>query len=407
MDVAVGGRASLTSSVVRASGAYDSSEDDPALISSSDSDAELQLALSRAYEACAPRAMRDNDPDDDPESDECETLIYDSDDDMGDEKSAVDNLIAAAFPSAMTTSDTASGEINNEDEDGTADLLDGMERLKMAPPKLGNMHMSVVVQFWSDQEDGTRAPQFVLETDEIYLPLDAVEAFCDATVPSKTAPYRMALNISPRAHADEDVARVTEIDAADGDDDRKDSEPGTAGNEEPEFASTTPNGWIPTRGRVNVLAVLYAQAPVIVGLLSERYDLDDDSALTSNAISDVDDEVRTAFNGNGKRIRWIDGAIGVSALKRSRVHADPEDASSDGKREADIDAEMTVAMTGISTPGVSSEWTTRINSSTVVCGFERDDETGRVMQARVALGLHTAALRDELQAALDGSRNTM
>lgn len=387
-------RGGLTSSVVMASGtSYDSASESN---SSDDSDADLKEALANAYKACAsdaPRSFFDNDTDDDVP----EQLLSDDD---GDDNPIPTVADTHAFDQMLTSG--VGGDDGDDD-----DLLASMQSLALTPPKLENTMISVVVQFWDDGENGV--PKFVAETDELYVPHDAMQSFCTTM---RDAPFRMRLDVMPKsADADADaLADIAELSDEEADkpelsDDEAD-EPEL--KDEPEFADDTvpPYGWIPARGYVNVLAMLYAQAPVIVGLLTERYDLTDASASVPYI---GDDELRDAFNGNGKRIQWLDGALG--ATKRSRVTeaGTGADKAKDttGKEEAPSDDIMRIAMTNISTPTVSSEWTTHTNGDTIVCGFERNDTTGVVMHARVALGLHALGLRHELQTALDNSRNTM
>ena len=262
-------------------------------------------------------------------------------------------------------------------DDIAASLEQDMQRLNIGVPQLETTQISIVVQFWQ-----TEPTVFLHEIDELYVPRAAMGKFFTGLC---EAPFRMQHIVEPSEEEEDEEDMPGEIDDAEDED-------------TPEFAEDdVPREWIPERGRVNVLAVLYGQAPMIVGLLTERYD------LTGGGDGSGDDVDLDRLNANGKRIQWIDGA---AKAKRSRVEeADVESADSSAE-PADDDAAMLLGMHTFST-GNNKEWTSAINRNALVCAFERDGETGNLTQVRVALALHTLDLRHTLQKLLGESRNTL
>ncbi len=277
-------------------------------------------------------------------------------------------------------------QLNDDEDFDTAALadsiLDDMQRLNIGVPQLEDVIMGLVVNFWQVAPNGT--VMFLLETSEIVIPGETLRSFCTET---RLAPMRIKIPI--KHDGEEDVAtaeeeegdygaRVVEID----DDDDVEGD-------------VCHGDWIPERGYVNVLLAMYGQAPVIAGLLSEGFDLS-----TSPQTMSYGDETLESFNNHGKRIVWLDSAEG--SVKRARgANGDAPGQSQDSGAAVPEDG-----MSGFAADG-NQEWTNKTNRHDVVCSFEREAETGVLKQVRLALSLHAPRLRDELQAILATSRNTI
>ena len=314
------------------------------------------------------RGMFTDDVDDD-EEEEC--LLYDAEEQAGD---IADSMLQAY--ASQNGGDMADVSI----DDITAAISRDMERLKIGVPQLETVHMSVMVQFWQDGGTDDEPLKFLHESGDWTVERSVMLKYCTELC---EAPFRMRHIVVDEDENDED-----EDDIPEEDEDEEDP---------PDFAiDDVPREWIPERGRVNVLVVIMAQAPVIVGLLTERYDL-------TGAGADDDEVDLDRLNANGKRIQWLDGAMSAKRLRVEEL--DTESAASAVAPDDDDDA-MLMGMHAFAADG-NKEWTSAINRSALVCGFERDEETGKLAQVRVALALHTLDLRHTLQKLLGESRNTL
>lgn len=317
-----------------------------------------------AASASLDRGIFDGDVDDD-EEEEC--LLYDAEEQAGE---IADSMMQAYV--SQNGGDMTDVSIN----DITASIEQDMQRLNIGVPQLETVHMSVLVQFWQDGGTVDEPLKFLHESGDWTVERSVMLKYCTELC---EAPFRMRHIVVDEDESDEDEDDIPE--------DEEDP---------PDFAiDDVPREWIPERGRVNVLVVIMAQAPVIVGLLTERYDL-------TGAGADDDEIDLDRLNANGKRIQWLDGAV---SAKRSRVEElDTESAIS--AAAPDDDDAMLMGMHTFAADG-NKEWTSAINRSALVCGFERDEETGKLAQVRVALALHTLDLRHTLQTLLGESRNTL
>ena len=244
-------------------------------------------------------------------------------------------------------------------------IASDLARLNIGPPQLGSVPMSIVVQFW--QEGAADAPiEFLFEVEEMVIQREIMDRFCTRFY---TAPYR---------------ARHLVVESADSGSDDDDDDP---------------TCWIPESGRVNVLGVIYAEAPVIVGFLTEHYD------VRENAATEPDTFDTDRLNSDGKRVLWMDGAAGG---KRTRT-GDDDDVTTSGVtlvEEEDAASSMLTNMYDFADNG-NQEWTSAINRDALICAFERDAVTGHIKEVRAAIALHALALRRSLQAALTDTRNNI
>jgi hypothetical protein len=336
------GRSALTSSVLLASGAYDSSDDDG--------------------DAGRGALNWDIGSDEEPEM-----LLWDA------EGAAQPSMGNGAMPDGMTDADVA-------------DMISrDMERLNIGVRPLESVMMGVVVSFWSSE------PRFNLQTDEVCISTETMRNLC--TEPRLT-PFcvRIVTEDGDDNEAGEPVISHDEgVTVAD---------PAALAYDDSELAEPAPpKQWIPEYGYVNVLAVLYSQAPIIVGLHTEYYDV-----RANAAEHEVDprflDEV---FNNKGKRIRWLSGAK-ASATKRSRGE-DGEPVDSAESAAGSGSGPMGI-LTGFAGDG-SDEWTNRTNHGDVICSFERERASGKLKEVRLGLSLHSPRMRAELQDLLAQSRDTM
>lgn len=358
--MAGGGRCNLTASMLIGSGAYSDDDDDD------DLDGVAEAARSFTIE----------------DDEEAEVLIYDA-------ESQAEALAQAIVKRAFSEHQQQNGTVLEPSvEDLSMLIAHDMQRLNIGVPKLETTLMSIVVQFWADGADTPLA--FLLETDEMYVPREAMAKFCTQLC---EAPFRARMPIINTEEEDE----VEEEASASVDEDEAEDTSGVVVDDVPER-------WIPEHGRVNVLAVMYAQAPVIIGLLTEVYNVNHNQRL--NGIDDggdvQDDFNLDRLNMNGKRIQWLDGAAGT---KRSRME-DVEGASSAKESDTQNDSPMVIGMHGFASAG-NNEWTSAINRDALVCAFERDDVTGQLKEVRVALALHALGLRHALQQMLQDTRNNL
>lgn len=249
--------------------------------------------------------------------------------------------------------------------DSESDLVEMIRDLKIGIPQLDSLMMGIVVSFWTDDNE----PKFVLQTDETVISREAMHNLCHA---HRSKPFCIRLTTTERTEEDGD------------DDDEGDND--------------SPYEWFPESGYVNVLGVLYSQAPIIVGLHTEHYDMRDEDVYHP-----VDQETVDTFNNNGKRIRWMKGALrqerndGERRFKRAR--------GDDGSDVPEEDEEVADPMfTGFATHG-NAEWKSRLNQNDVICAFEREADTGKLKEVRLALSLNLPHMRDELQAMLEHTRD--
>ncbi len=203
-------------------------------------------------------------------------------------------------------------------------------------------------------------------------------------------------------------------------------------------APPQPRTWIPERGRVAVMLMIDAPAPILVGLMTERYDCTDGAgkAVEDRGLVTVD-FLDQFTSGTNKRTQWLDpdatgelcdvptksarndAAPSPSQLADSDDDDDVEDATGDGDVSID-DADATGnsgtvppaeqssdGMSGFSNPEAEHEWSNRKWGDDIVCAFSRDIATGKLMEVRFALALNTLHLRKALQAALANSSNTI
>lgn len=280
----------------------------------------------------------------------------------------------------------------NDDEDFDTDLLadsilEDMQRLQIGIPKLEDVMMGVVVNFW-EEVPGTGGATFLLETSEIMIPGETLRSFCTET---RLAPMRIRIPIVCDDDENDDDS-MPELSGSDGDGDARVV---AKVGEEDEVGDVRRRQWIPERGYVNVLLAMYGQAPVISGLLSEGFDLG-----TSPQVVSYSEGTLESFNNNGKRIVWLDSAEG--AVKRARgANGDTPTHSQDSGAALPDDG-----MSGFAADG-NEEWTNKTNRHDVTCSFEREAGTGVLKEVRLALALHSPRMRTELQAILATSRNTM
>ncbi len=312
----------------------------------------------------------------------------DVDDDSEDLADSVSDEEAEVLLWDSSLGNASGNQLNGDEDYDTAALadsiLDDMQRLQIGVPKLEDVIMGVVVNFWDEdpRTDGAASVTFVLETSEIEIPNETLRSFCRET---HLAPMRIRIPIA----CDDEEEVVTEEEEEESDDDAK-LEIIDDDDVEDEF----PRQWIPARGYVNVLISLYGQAPVVAGLLSEGYDLSDDPPAGPHN-NDLD-----TFNNHGKRIVWIDSA--ERTMKRARG----ENGDVATQSRGDDDAIPADGMSGFVTEP-NAEWTNKMNRHDVVCSFEREAGTGVLKEVRLALALHAPRMRAELQAILAMSRNTM
>ena len=277
--------------------------------------------------------------------------------------------------------------------DALAESIAGdLDRLNIGAPRPGAAPASIVIQFWNDSAAAPLA--FLFEADEIYVPRATLETFFTQL---RDAPWRARMTIDCDDDDDYDAEEAPAVDDAE-------EAPAVDDVEEAPAVDDTisvvvddvPTNWAPVRGRVCVLLVVYAQAPVIIGLLTERYAL---GAGADEAGAPLDAAALGNLNANGKRIAWLDGAGG----KRARTDAAGASAAGGG---AEAPA-MRTGMAGFAAGGAPCEWTSSANDDAVVCAFERDSVTGQVTEVRLALALHTLALRREIEGALQDTRNNV
>jgi hypothetical protein len=342
------GREALASSVLLASGAYDDSSDEEGERVNAAADFEWDI-----------------DSDEEPEM-----LIWNAD---GAAQPLMSNGV---LPTGVVT-----------EEDMAASIAQDMERLNIGVRPLESIMMGVVVSFWSVE------PTFILQTDEVCISTETMLKLC--TEPRLT-PFCLRIGAEDAtADGDNDNDDVV----AREDSGSSDSDNLAADEDDAAEAEAVPNQWIPECGYVNVLGVLYSQAPIIVGLHTEYYDI-----RASTAAHEVDERLLDeVFNNHGKRIRWLSGAR-ESASKRSRGE-DGEPVDLDESAAGPTSGSMSL-LTGFAGED-SDEWTNRTNHGDVVCSFERERDSGKFKEVRLALSLHSPRMRAELQELLAQSRDTM
>lgn len=337
----------------------------------------------------------------DDDDEEAEVLLY-----SADESASAQSLVAQAFashgfaPAAMPSV-----------EDVSSSIADDMARLNIGPPQLDAYPMSIVVQFWHD-DDG-EDPEFIFEVKEMDVAQSTLEKFCTQLC---LAPYRARTKIEPELDGSDARSDDSATSSGGGEKEEEEDDVNAVMMENTGGASTqadtaaaevvvddVPDTWIPARGRVNVLAVLYTEAPVIVGLLTEHYDVRVSRPLDDSVEPEPFDVDR--MNAEGKRVRWLDSAIGSG--KRARIDGDGGDpAMRDGMCESDAPHSILTGMHDFAESG-NHEWTSATNRDALVCAFERDSVSGNLKEVRVALALDTIVLRRSLQEMLLETRNNL
>lgn len=336
---------------------------------------------------------------------------------------------------------SASSSSDEETALGQDDLdaiSEAVERMSVSKPNLASLTLSIVVQFydaenafWCETSELNVPQEFVerCAADALEYPVRLLQTFShnnkSGTTPIPGAPHRGQSKESfgespgdlPVYDADECASAVVPTppppmidnqalwDLFDNCGTSSEEEEDSSSDSElpslPLLPRASDHDVIPRKGTCMVLAVLGAGCPVLVGLVSERYNLD--RPYSAEELAD-DGVAHVKLQGN-KRVYWrgADDEADAVLVKRRRAGGEdgaaaesvaiPSPLPAAPSADADADAAATILDT--------ASWTSQLRTGQSRCWWWLDETTGRLDSLKIELALHSAFLRDTLNMALE------
>lgn len=244
-----------------------------------------------------------------------------------------------ALAAALAAVEEDSDEVQ---EDITASICARLEKMRLSKPTIFGKSLGITLHFWSGP-DPELAFQFATDLQTATTTL--------------LAPYYRGTSVRP-LRVSWDIAQT-------------------------EDESGVPDTWLQDEGRIAVILVVGGIDGVIIGFHSERFSF---RGGDYSADSEADPSI---MHVGSKRIPWR------SVLESKRLRTD-DGSSTDS---ADTDAPNSDIMRIVPDAG-HSVWSNRTHLADTTCYFERNDTSGAVTRARVSVSIHTARIREQLNAML-------
>ena len=326
---------------------------------------------------------------------------------------------------------SSSDEETALDQDDIDAISESVARMSVSKPSLASSSLAVVVQFYDDEG------AFQCETSELYVPQEFVErcAADDLKGPVRlpqTFTYNDKSCATPIPGAEQRVQSQESFGESPGDlpvydadecavafvptapppaidnkelcvwdlfgnSESSSSDEGSDDEPLPPIPRVSSRDVIPRSGTCIVLAVLGTGCPVLVGLVSERYNIDHPYSAEELAEGGV---AHVKIQSN-KRVFWrgSDEEPEDGPVKRRRAGGDDDAAAESVALPkplpptpiTDADAASLAAAT----------WASQLQTGQSRCWWWLNETTGRLDSLKIELALHSAFLRDTLNMALD------